>query len=100
LPIEIDDLPITINSMVIFHGYVKKPEGESSHFSAVRSEWPAAQCMSAAMGIPTRLPTLIREHRNGAYGVPNSVAVTWGSCHFYDISIDFHMLHIFIFLVA
>lgn len=27
-------------------------------------------CMSAAMGIPTRLPTLIREHRNGAYGVP------------------------------
>eukprot|EP00913_Durusdinium_trenchii_P034133 g31946.t1 len=27
-------------------------------------------CMAASMGIPTRLPTLIREHRNGAYGVP------------------------------
>ncbi|CAJ1341769.1 unnamed protein product, partial [Effrenium voratum] len=27
-------------------------------------------CMAASMGIPTRLPTLIREHRNGAYSVP------------------------------
>lgn len=28
-------------------------------------------CMGGAMGIPTRLPTLIREHRNGAYSVPS-----------------------------
>lgn len=34
------------------------------------------QCMSAAMGIPTRMPTLIREHRNGAYGVSSSTSTT------------------------
>ena len=42
-------------------------------------------CMAASMGIPTRLPTLIREHRNGAYSVP---AIYVSKAHTVTIRMD------------
>jgi len=70
-------------------------------------------CMSAAMGIPTRMPTLIREHRNGAYGVPAMylskaladapfdflISLIWSSLMFWMVGFrdDFeHFLYFFV----
>lgn len=74
-------------------------------------------CMSAAMGIPTRLPTLIREHRNGAYGVPAMylskaladapfdflIALLWSSLMYWMVGFrdDFgHYLYFFVVVYA
>lgn len=63
---------VSYQKMVIFQlaSQVRSPEcNHSMPHSLHRGLLWLAECMAAAMGIPTRLPTLIREHRNGAYGV-------------------------------
>eukprot|EP00438_Fugacium_kawagutii_P016468 Skav211461 [mRNA] locus=scaffold379:214811:230882:- [translate_table: standard] len=71
-------------------------------------------CMAASMGIPTRLPTLIREHRNGAYGVPAMylskaladapfdllISLIWSSLMFWMIGFRDDFVHFFYFFLG